>query len=100
MKVMNAVNLLPVVAYFVPRPLQFVAGIFPTYWPMRALWSASAGESYGAHLLIGTVISAVALLLAVWLFDRRPEAPATRVTGVQPLHAVVAITRSEYDRLL
>ena len=29
-KVMNAVNLLPVVAYFVPRPLQFVAGIFPT----------------------------------------------------------------------
>jgi fluoroquinolone transport system permease protein len=70
-KVVNAVNLLPVVAYFVPRPLQFVAGIFPTYWPMRALWSAAAGESYGVHLVVGTVISAVALLLAVWLFDRR-----------------------------
>ena len=25
----NSVNLLPVVAYFVPRPLQFVAGILP-----------------------------------------------------------------------
>jgi fluoroquinolone transport system permease protein len=70
-KVMNAVNLLPVVAYFVPRPLQFVAGIFPTYWPMRALWSAAAGESYGEHLVIGAVVSAIALLLAVWLFDRR-----------------------------
>jgi fluoroquinolone transport system permease protein len=70
-KVMNAVYLLPVVAYFVPRPLQFVAGIFPTYWPMRALWSAAAGESYGAHLVIGAAISAFALLLAVWLFDRR-----------------------------
>ena len=70
-KVMNAVNLLPVVAYFVPRPLQVVAGIFPTYWPMRALWSAAAGESYGAHLVIGAVISALALLLAVSLFDRR-----------------------------
>ena len=70
-KVMNAVNLLPVVAYFIPRPLQFVAGIFPTYWPMRALWSAAAGESYGAHLLVGTIISALALLLAVSLFDRR-----------------------------
>ena len=70
-KVMNAVNLLPVVSYFVPRPLQFVAGLFPTYWPMRALWSAAAAESYGAHLVIGTVISALALLLAVWLFDRR-----------------------------
>jgi fluoroquinolone transport system permease protein len=70
-KVLNAVNLLPVVAYLVPRPLQFAAGIFPTYWPMRALWSAAAGEPYRAHLLIGVVISALALLLAVWLFDRR-----------------------------
>jgi fluoroquinolone transport system permease protein len=70
-KVMNAVNLLPVVAYFVPRPLQFVAGIFPAYWPMRGFWSVLAGESYGAYLLIGTVVSGVALALAVWLFDRR-----------------------------
>jgi fluoroquinolone transport system permease protein len=70
-KVMNAVNLLPVVAYFVARPLQFVAGVFPTYWPMRALWSAAAGESYSAHLVIGAVISALALVLAVWGFDRR-----------------------------
>jgi fluoroquinolone transport system permease protein len=70
-KVMNAVNLLPVVAYFVSRPLQFAAGVFPTYWPMRALWSAAAGESYGAHLVIGTVISALALLAAIWLFDRQ-----------------------------
>jgi fluoroquinolone transport system permease protein len=70
-KVMNAVNLLPVVAYFVPRPLQFVAGIFPTYWPMRALWSAAASESFGAYLLIGIVGSGLALVLAAWLFDRR-----------------------------
>jgi hypothetical protein len=70
-KVMNAVNLLPVVAYSVPRALQFVAGIFPTYWPMRALWSAATRESYVEHLVIGAVISAFALLLAVWLFDRK-----------------------------
>jgi fluoroquinolone transport system permease protein len=69
-KVMNAVNLLPAVAYFVSRPLQFAAGVFPTYWPMRALWSAAAGEPFGAHLVIGTVISALALLFAVSLFDR------------------------------
>jgi fluoroquinolone transport system permease protein len=70
-KVMNAVNLLPVVAYFVRRPLQFVAGIFPPYWPMRALWSAAAGEAYGAYLVIGTIVSGLALFLAAWLFDRR-----------------------------
>ena len=70
-KVMNSVNLLPVVAYFVPRPLQFVVGILPPYWPMRALWSAAADESFGTYLVLGTVISGLALLLAAWLFDRR-----------------------------
>jgi len=70
-KVMSAVNLLPVVAYFVPRPLQFVAGVFPTYWPMRALWSAAAGASYGAYLVLGTVVSGLTLVLAAWLFERR-----------------------------
>jgi fluoroquinolone transport system permease protein len=70
-KVMNAVNLLPVVAYFVPPPLQFIAGLFPTYWPMRALWSAAAGEAYGAYLVIGAVVSGLALVFASWLFDRR-----------------------------
>jgi hypothetical protein len=38
---------------------------------MRALWSAAAGEPYGAHLIIGTVISALALLAAIWLYDRQ-----------------------------
>jgi fluoroquinolone transport system permease protein len=70
-KVLNAVNLLPIVAYFVPRPVQFAAGIFPTYWPMRALWSAAVGEVYGAYLVLGAVVSVLALLLALWLFDRR-----------------------------
>ena len=68
-KVMNSVNLLPVVAYFVPRPLQFIAGLFPTYWPMRALWSAAAGDSYGAYLLLG-IVSVRALIFPAWLLDR------------------------------
>jgi fluoroquinolone transport system permease protein len=70
-KVLNAVNLLPIVAYFLPRPIQYAAGIFPTYWPMRALWSAAAGETFGGYLVLGGAASVVALLLAVRLFDRR-----------------------------
>jgi fluoroquinolone transport system permease protein len=70
-KVLNALNLLPVVAYFVPRPVQFAAGIFPTYWPMRALWSTAVGEAYGLYLVLGSVVSVLALLLAARLFDRR-----------------------------
>jgi fluoroquinolone transport system permease protein len=70
-KVLNAVNLLPIVAYFVPRPVQFAAGVFPTYWPMRALWSAAGGETYGGYLVIGGIASVLALLLVAWLFDRK-----------------------------
>jgi fluoroquinolone transport system permease protein len=70
-KVLNAMNLLPVVAYFVPPPGQFVAGIFPTYWPMRALWSAAVGEAYGAYLVLGAAVSVLALCLAAWLFDQK-----------------------------
>jgi hypothetical protein len=74
-KVLNAVNLLPIVAYFVPRPVQFAAGIFPTYWPMRALWSAAVGEVYGAYLVLGGVVSVLALLLAVRLCDTGDGSP-------------------------
>jgi fluoroquinolone transport system permease protein len=70
-KVLNAVNLLPIVAYFVPRPVQYAAGIFPTYWPMRALWSAAAVEAFGTYLLIGGVVSVLALLMVARMFDRR-----------------------------
>jgi len=70
-KVLNGVNLLPVVAFFLPLPLQYVAGVLPTYWPMRAFWSAAAGEEYAVYLGIGALVFAVALALAAWLFDRR-----------------------------
>jgi hypothetical protein len=43
-KVLNAVNLLPIAAFFLPLPLQCIAGIIPTYWPMHAPWSAVDSE--------------------------------------------------------
>jgi fluoroquinolone transport system permease protein len=70
-KVFNGVNLLPIGAYFLSRPVQYLAGVIPTYWPMRAFWSASTGESFGVHLIIGTAVSSLALAVAVWLFERR-----------------------------
>ena len=35
-KVLNGITLLPIAAFFLPLPLQFIAGIIPKYWPMRA----------------------------------------------------------------
>jgi fluoroquinolone transport system permease protein len=70
-KVLNGVNLLPVAAFFLPVPLQYVAGVIPTYWPMRALWSATVGEEYGVFLVMGALTGVVALVLAAGLFEGR-----------------------------
>jgi hypothetical protein len=70
-KVLNVINLLPIVAFFVPIPLQYAAGVLPAYWPMRALWSAAAGDAYGQFLIAGTVVGASAMAVAATVFDRR-----------------------------
>jgi fluoroquinolone transport system permease protein len=69
-KVLNGVNLLPVAAFFLPTPLQYAAGIIPTYWPMRAFWSAAAGDGYLAYLAIGAAVGALSLVPAVVMFER------------------------------
>lgn len=70
-KVLNGVTLLPVAAYFIPTPAQYLAGVVPTYWPMRAFWSAAQNESYWVFLGIGCVAGTVALAVAVRLFERQ-----------------------------
>jgi fluoroquinolone transport system permease protein len=70
-KVLNGINLLPIAAFFVAPPLQFVAGVIPTYGPMRALSSAAAGEDYDSFLLIGAGVAAAALAATAHLFERR-----------------------------
>jgi fluoroquinolone transport system permease protein len=70
-KVLNGVNLLPVAAFFLPVPVQYAAGVIPTYWPLRAFWSAAAGEEHVAYLVVGVIVGAIALGIAAALFDRR-----------------------------
>ena len=70
-KVLNGLNLLPVAAFFVPRPLQYVAGIIPAYWPMRAFWSAADREDYLVYLVIGAMTAVLALMLAASMFERK-----------------------------
>jgi fluoroquinolone transport system permease protein len=71
LKVLNAVNLLPIAAFFLPPPVQYLAGVLPTYWPMRALWSAATGAPYWPFLAIGGVVGAVAVVVAARVFQRR-----------------------------
>ena len=68
MKAMQAVMLVPVVAWFIDPPLQWAAGLIPTYWPLRAYWSAGQpGPGFGIALGAGF---AVHLGLLAWLLGR------------------------------
>ena len=70
-KVLNGVNLLPIAAFFLPIPLQYVAGVIPTYWPMRAFWSAAKHEEYLAYLAVGAIMGALTLVLTASMFERK-----------------------------
>jgi fluoroquinolone transport system permease protein len=74
--VLNGLNLLPIAAYFVPLPAQLVAGVLPTYWPMRALWSATAGDAYLHFVAAGAVAGIGAISVAARLFELRLRARA------------------------
>jgi len=75
-KVLNIINLLPLIAYFVPMPAQMFAGILPAFWPMRAFWAAADGTSVLPFLIGGTISGLTALLLTVRLFEKQLGAHA------------------------
>jgi fluoroquinolone transport system permease protein len=71
MKLLNGILMLPVVAYFIPEPWQFLAGMLPTYWPLKVFWAASQGDpTVWVYLIIGLVINAGFLTVVVRLFNR------------------------------
>lgn len=62
-KLANLVVLAPVVAVaVVPEPLQFVAGVLPTFWPVKAVTAGAAGDpTWPLYLLVGAAIHLLAL---------------------------------------
>lgn len=66
-KVLNAIGILPTLAFFVPMPLQMFAGVLPTYWPMKMTWNAGIGEAYWPYAIAGLIVNA---LFLIWLSRR------------------------------
>ena len=70
-KVANAFMVLPVAAYFLPEPGQYLVGIFPPYWSAKLLWSiVEGGGSPLVFFAISVAIQAVGLVLVLRHFDR------------------------------
>ena len=65
MKGLGIFLLVPVAAWFVPEPWQWLLGVFPTFWATKGYWLASTGEPYLWVAACGFVYASaiVALLL-------------------------------------
>jgi len=67
MKGMGVFYIAPIAAWFVPEPWQWLLGVMPTYWPVKAFWQLLAGQPYWPVLVLGTAVTGVYL----WALLRR-----------------------------
>jgi fluoroquinolone transport system permease protein len=69
MKIAGSSGLLLVAAWFVAEPLQYLFGLFPPYWFVKAYWLAAAGDAaWPLFLLIGVAYSALVIGLLIRRF--------------------------------
>ena len=68
-KVWQGIGMIPLLAYFVGSDWQLLAGIVPTYWSMKVVWLAAAGEPYAWHAVVGLGVNLAVLWLALRRFS-------------------------------
>lgn len=70
-KILGTVGLTIIAAWFVEMPFQYLLGIFPPYWFVKAYWIAYAGGGeWPLYLLIGIVLMSAALAYLIRRFRR------------------------------
>ena len=70
-KVCGLIIIPPMIAYFITAPWQILFGVFPTYWPAMALWSAQAGDpAFGFYWSVGLVYQIAVLALLTRRFNQ------------------------------
>jgi len=62
-KLVSAASNLALVAWFVPMPWQLLAGVLPTYWPMKVVWQASGGASWEPYAAAGLAVSLLVIAM-------------------------------------
>lgn len=64
-KVVGLFVVVPVAAYFMPEPWQWLMGFAPSYWQAKLYWQVAAGATVWPVVLAGLVCAA--LWMGVWL---------------------------------
>ena len=71
-KALGAFGVAPIVAYFIKPPWQYLFGAFPTYWPVKAFWSAiEGGMSYWIYSFVGIVYLGAILYYLLDKFSKK-----------------------------
>jgi len=71
MKIIYTSGLLLVGAWFAPLPWEWLFGLYPPYWAVKAYWMAHAGDPYWwLALLIGAVMMSTVLATLMRRFTR------------------------------
>jgi fluoroquinolone transport system permease protein len=62
-KLVSAASNLALVAWFLPTPWQLLAGVLPSYWPMKVVWQAAIGAAWEPYAAAGLVVNVLAIAL-------------------------------------
>lgn len=69
MKLIGGLGVIPVAAYFVEVPWQLLAGVVPSYWPLKVLWLASEnGQNVWLFFAAGLLVNLAVLAALVKRF--------------------------------
>ncbi len=71
MKTLGSVFFIPAAAYFIPSGWQLLAGVVPTYWPLKAFWLAAEGsQTWWLYLVAGFAVNLAMLAVLLRRFNR------------------------------
>lgn len=70
MKGLGIFFLAPFAAWFIPTPWQWLIGIFPTYWPVKAFWVMLDGGNWWLFVALGLVVSLLWLVPLLRRFNK------------------------------
>jgi fluoroquinolone transport system permease protein len=68
-KFLNGLAVLPIGAYFIEPPWQWLAGVMPMYWPLKLFWLAAAGAPWGGYFAVGLLVNLVLLAALLRRFE-------------------------------
>lgn len=76
LKAISTLNLVPVIAYFVAEPWQWLFGLYPPYWAVKSFWVAADGGTFSflAWLLPPLLVYPVVVKLLIDRFRAKAYA--------------------------